>query len=79
MADLPFPCQGYAYGEDPGTWVAAFRHGFQQAGFPVRPRIGIEPRQLRVLEYSLLQSAAPEADFIPAEETLAGLALVQRP
>ena len=66
-ADLPFPCQAYAYGEDPGTWVAAFQHGFQQSGFPVRPRIGIEPRQLRVLEYPLLQSAAPGADFIPAE------------
>ena len=73
--NLPFPCQAYAYGEDPGTWVAVFQHGFQQAGLPVRPRIGIEPRQLRVMEYSLLQSATPDADFIPEEETLAGLRL----
>jgi len=70
LANLPFPSRGFAYGEDPDTWVSIFQDGFQQAGLPLSPRVGIEPRQLRVLEYSLLQSAAHQAQFFPAGETL---------
>ena len=75
LADLPFFNQGMAYGEDPETWASVLQHGFQQAGFPGSIRIGIEPRQLRVLEYSLLQSTAPEAQFVAAGNSLSDLRL----
>jgi Xaa-Pro dipeptidase len=75
MADLPYLNQGIAYGEDPDTWVSILQHGFQQAGFHGSIRVGIEPRQLRVLEYLLLQSAAPEAHFVAAGNSLSDLRL----
>jgi Xaa-Pro dipeptidase len=79
MADLPFPSQGFAYREDPDTWASILAHGFQQAGLHGSIRVGLEPRQLRVLEYSLLQSAAPEAQFIAAGNGLSDLRLYKDP
>lgn len=73
LAGLPYLARGVAYGEDPDTWISILQQGYEQAGFSAAARIGIEPRQLRVLEYSLLQSAAPQAQFTSAVESLSGL------
>jgi Xaa-Pro dipeptidase len=79
LAELPFPGRGIAYGEDPDTWVSTFLRGYQQAGFPRAPWVGIEPRQLRVMEYSLLKTVAPQAQFIPAGKSLTDLRMIKDP
>lgn len=66
---LPFPATAFPYGEDPADWSTVFRRATQYAGVDAR-RVGIEPARLRLLEYRYLKEAAPEADFIFAEEAL---------
>ncbi len=72
LKQLPFTLQAFLYGEDPEKWVESF-HSAIQAAHLDRRRIGVEPRQLRYLEYNLLTEAAPEARYFAAEESLAKL------
>jgi Xaa-Pro dipeptidase len=63
-----------AYGEDPQQWPLAFRRAAQAAGVE-SAKIGVEPNRMRLLEFRYLKEAAPEADFVFAEETIADLRL----
>jgi Xaa-Pro dipeptidase len=72
LKHLPFSLQAFPYGEDPATCLNALRNAVHAAKLP-SSRIGVEPNQLRYLEYHLLSEAAPKADFIPAEESVASL------
>ncbi len=63
----PFP-----YGENPAEWEAAFRGAAQSLGLDGK-RIGVEPRQLRLLEFRYVREAAPEAEFPDASAALAEL------
>ena len=69
----PFP-----YGENPAEWDAAFRGAAQSLGLDGK-RVGVEPRQLRLLEFSFVRDAAPEADFPDASLALAELRLRKDP
>lgn len=69
---LPFPLQVHLYGEDGDAWPGVFREAVKTAGLS-RARIGAEPQRLRLLELSLLESAAPEAFILHAEDCLASL------
>lgn len=72
LKHLPFEIQAYPYGEDPSQWGIAFRNAVQTAKIGSK-RIGVEPRQLRLLEFRLLSDAAPIADFISAEDSISRL------
>jgi Xaa-Pro dipeptidase len=76
LLDLSYPVQAYAYGEDPEHWQDSFRAAISAAGLE-SSRIGVEPRQLRLLEFRLLQQAAAEADTISGETVLAGLRMIK--
>jgi Xaa-Pro dipeptidase len=69
-----FPCkvQAFAYGENPASWEDAFRKAVQSLGLDGK-RIGVEPRQMRLLEFRHVKAGAPEADYPDASEQLAGL------
>lgn len=69
LAITPFP-----YGENPAEWDAAFRGAVQSLDLDGR-RVGVETRQLRLLEYQFVKSAAPHADFPDAGAALASLRL----
>ncbi len=69
---LPFPVQIFLYGEDPATWQAVFRQAALAADMGAAP-VGVEPTHLRFLELSLLQGAAADTPFVPAEEVVADL------
>ncbi len=73
LASLPYPVQSYTYGEDPKSWSEIFKQAFKLAGVAARAQIGVEPRQLRILEYNLIQSAIPHGVFQSAETLLASL------
>lgn len=70
--NAPYPMQSFLYSDEPSGWQAVFRLAAHSAGLDGK-RIGIEPRKLRLLEYRYLNNAAPEADFIPAEDAIAQL------
>ena len=69
----PFPIQAFLYGENPVSWILAFKQAVKSAQIEGNKRVGIEPRSLRMLEYQFLRDSAPEAQFISAEAELAEL------
>jgi Xaa-Pro dipeptidase len=69
LAITPFP-----YGENPDQWDAAFRGAVRSLDLDGK-KIGVEPRQLRLLEYQFVKTAAPTADFPDASSALAQLRL----
>lgn len=71
---FPFKVQGVAYGENPAEWDEAFRKAAQSLGLDGK-RIGVEPRNLRLLEFRHVKAGAPEADFPDAGDVLADLRL----
>jgi len=74
VANLPYKLQVFSYSENPAEWDAAFRKAAQALSLDGK-RIGVEPRQLRLLEFRYVKNAAPEADFPDAGDVLAQLRL----
>ena len=75
--DLPFQAVFFPYGEAPDTWPEVFRQAALAAG--MQSSYGVEPTRMRYLELRLLESAAPEAIFLAAEESLARLRMFKDP
>ncbi|HRQ22319.1 MAG TPA: Xaa-Pro peptidase family protein [Anaerolineales bacterium] len=71
---FPYKVQAFTYGENPSEWDDAFRKAAQTLGLEGK-RIGVEPRQLRLLEFRHVKAGAPEADFPDASDVLAELRL----
>ncbi|MBI5945708.1 MAG: aminopeptidase P family protein [Chloroflexi bacterium] len=71
---FPYKVQAIAYGEVPSEWENAFRKAAQLLGLDGK-RIGVEPRQLRLLEFSHVKAGAPESDFPDASGVLSALRL----
>ena len=74
---FPYNVQAFAYGENPSEWDDAFQRAAQALGLTRSggKRIGVEPRQLRLLEFRYVQAGAPEADYPDATDVLGGLRL----
>ncbi len=72
VTSLPYDAQFFPYGEDPGTWSGVFRQAALATQLNGR-RVGVEPGRLRLLELRYLENAAPEAEFVSAEECLESL------
>ena len=69
---FPYKVQAFAYGEDPSEWDNVFRSAVQSLGLDGK-RIGVEPRQMRLLEFRHVKAGAPEADYPDASDVLANL------
>jgi Xaa-Pro dipeptidase len=74
VASLPYELQVFAYPENPSEWDHAFRKAVQALSLDGK-RIGVEPRQLRLLEFRHVKAGAPEADYPDASEVLSALRL----
>lgn len=62
----------FVYGENPDDWGALFHQAL--AGLALNgKKIGLEPRQLRLLEYHYLRDACPNADFTDGTSIFAAL------
>ncbi len=75
---LPFEIEAFPYGEDPMQWGDSFRKAAQSANC-ANKRIGVEPRQLRFLEFQLLSQAEPQAKFFSSEDSVARLRMYKDP
>jgi Xaa-Pro dipeptidase len=71
---FPYKVQAFAYGENPLEWENAFRKAAQALSLDGK-RIGVEPRQLRLLEFSHVKAGAPESEFPDASNVLSILRL----
>src|SRR5215211_6160286 len=74
VASLPYELQVFAYPENPSEWGNVFRKATQALGLEGK-RIGVEPRQLRLLEFRYVKDGAPEADYPDASDVLSALRL----
>jgi Xaa-Pro dipeptidase len=72
LAHIPYPYQAFPYPEERAAWKAVFRDAVLEANLR-KKRIGVISRRLRVLELHLLQDAAQDAEFIPAEQIVSAL------
>jgi len=71
---FPYKIQPIPYGENPSEWDDAFRKAAQALGLE-GSRIGVEPRQLRLMEFRHVKAGAPEADYPDASDVLTNLRL----
>jgi Xaa-Pro dipeptidase len=71
---FPYKVQAFAYGELPSEWDDAFRKAAQSLGLNGK-RIGVEPRQLRLLEFNHVKAGAPESEYPDASDVLSQLRL----
>ena len=69
LGQLSYSFQEYTYGEDPETWLNVFRKALLAAQLPGR-QVGIEPRQMRVLELNFLDSTELETRFVHGDSCL---------
>src|SRR6266536_3255628 len=74
VASLPYKLQVFAYPENPSEWDHSFRKAVQALSLDGK-HIGVEPRQLRLLEFRHVKAGAPEADYPDASDVLSGLRL----
>jgi Xaa-Pro dipeptidase len=74
VEQMPFPVKAFPYSENPSVWDNAFRSAVQALGLDAK-QIGVEPRQMRLLEFRHIKSGAPEADYPDASEVLGSLRL----
>jgi Xaa-Pro dipeptidase len=74
VASLPYQLQVFPYSENPAEWDQAFRQAVQALSLDGK-RIGVEPRQLRLLEFRHVKAGAPEADYPDASDVLSSLRL----
>ncbi len=71
---FPYRVQAFSYGENPSEWGNAFRKAAQALSLDGK-RIGVEPRQLRLLEFRHIKDGAPEAEYPDASDVLSNLRL----
>jgi Xaa-Pro dipeptidase len=74
VASLPYKLQVFAYPENPSEWDGVFSRAAHSLSLDGK-RIGVEPRQLRLLEFRYVKAGAPEADYPDASEVLSALRL----
>ena len=74
VVSLPYKLHVFSYPENPAEWDNTFRKAVQALGLDGK-RIGVEPRQLRLLEFRHVKNVAPEAEYPDASDVLAGLRL----
>lgn len=69
---LPFELNAFAYGENPLDWTKAFAGAAHASGVAGK-RVGVETRQMRLLEIGFFEEAAAGTKFVPAEDVVAEL------
>ena len=74
VASLPYKLQVFPYPENPLEWEKAFRKAAQALSLDGK-RIGVDPRQLRLLEFRHVKMGAPEADYPDGSDVLSSLRL----
>jgi Xaa-Pro dipeptidase len=74
VASLPYDLRVFTYPENPAEWSNVFRKAAQSLSLDGK-RIGVEPRQLRLLEFQYVKDGAPEASYPDASDVLSELRL----
>lgn len=71
---IPYRLNAFTYGENPADWDGVFKTAVASLDLEGR-KVGVEPRQMRLLEFRHIRAGAPGADYPEATEVLASLRL----
>jgi Xaa-Pro dipeptidase len=71
LAHLSYSVRAYAYGENPKAWSKTFTEALEGLAFK-GGRFGVEPRQMRLMEYTYLREAA-ETEYVDGSGIFAAL------
>lgn len=72
---LQWSARVFSYGDNPARWSDTFKEACQDLGI-AGGRIGVEPRQMRVLEHGYLQEAL-SADYVDGSSVFTALRMVK--
>ena len=72
VSDLSYEVKAFPYGEAPSTWKDVFHSAVRSLEMDGK-RIGVEPRQMRLLEFRHVLEVAPSADFPDASDVVSSL------
>jgi len=72
VENLPFQMQAFPYTENPAAWKDVFRQALRSIGLDGK-RIGIEPRQMRVLDLEYLRAGVDVVEFPDASDLVSNL------
>ena len=72
LSHVTYPLTSFVYSENPRQWSNVFSQASQSVELAGK-KIGIEPQQLRLLEYNYLSAAAEKASFSDASGLIANL------
>ncbi len=72
LESLSLALRVYSYGEEPQSWQAVFASAVADLGLS-GAKIGVEPRQLRLLEYNFLRSACDSARYLDGSAVITAL------
>ena len=76
LKNLPYEIESYPYGEDPQQWSTVIKNATQSVKLN-RKKNGVEPRQLRLLEFNLLLTTSSPENFIPADDCVSTLRMTK--
>lgn len=76
LASSSIPLEGFPFDDDPSGWPGVIARSAQSLNLSGK-KIGVEPNRLRVLEWSLLQTAAPDCRLVPAGGLFADLRILK--
>ncbi len=72
VSNLSYGIEAFPYGDDPAEWAGVFNKAIKSLNLDGK-KIGVEPRQMRLLEYRYVKTAAPEAEFPDGSELVSRL------
>ncbi len=74
ISRFPYEVAAFPYGENPAEWDETFRKASRALNLDGK-KIGVEPRQMRLMEFRYLKAGAPAAEFPDASAALSLLRL----
>jgi Xaa-Pro dipeptidase len=72
VSNLSFGVKAFPYGDDPADWEEVFRKAIKFLNLDGK-RIGVEPQQMRLLEYRHLKSVATGAEYPDGSKIVSSL------
>ena len=76
LTAIDFAITAYTYGEQPDTWAGIFREALNSNDLS-DCQIGVEPRQMRLLEHDLIKNALPGATICDGQNIIASLRVIK--
>jgi Xaa-Pro dipeptidase len=76
IAGLSYQVRSFTYNEDLSTWPEVFQAALSEAGI-LMGKLGLIPRQIRMLEMNYLQNAGPDLELEDAQHLLSKMRMIK--